>query len=114
MAFGLGHAVEAALQVEQFAPDLLGIERGLLQRDTDAQPNRGSVLDDVVAGDASRTAGGCQERGEHAHRCGRAGAVGSEKAVDLAACNREIDSLDGHELAEMPCELDGFNCWGRH
>ena len=44
---------------------------------------------------------GRQQRGEHPHRGGLAGAVGAEEAVDLAGGDREVDAGDRVDVAEV-------------
>ena len=46
--------VQAALQLEQLAPGLHGVEPDLLERDADPPAHRGGIGDDVDAGDSRR------------------------------------------------------------
>ena len=84
--------VEPALQIEQFAAGLLGVERGVLQRDADAQTNHVGLVAHVEAGDGRRARRRQQQRRQHPHCGALPGTVGPEEAVDLAFGNIEIDS----------------------
>jgi hypothetical protein len=59
---------------------------------------------------ATPSAGGPQERGEHPHRRRLAGAVRTEKPVDLPRGDLEVDAVDGLdaalELARQLVRLD--------
>ena len=99
--------VEPALQVEQFATGLLGIERRLLQGDTDAQ------ADHVGPSPTSKPATVAvprrqQQRRQHAHGGALPGAVRAEEAIDLASGNVEIDAVDGDGFAESTGERSGL------
>src|SRR5439155_13194801 len=59
----------------------------------------------VVAGDLGHAAGGGQVAGEDAHGGRLAGAVGAEKAHDLAAADLEADAVDGQHGAEVLGEV---------
>ena len=108
-AFLLRQAVQPTLQIEQLAAGLLAVERGLLQRHTDAQAHLLGVAGDVEPGDAGGAAGGAQQGGEHAHGGALAGAVGPEEAVDLAGAHREVDTGDGAVVAEHSAQCTGFD-----
>ena len=98
------HALEAALQREQFAAGLEVVESGLLERDADAPPHLGGPLPDVDAVDPSAAGGGAQQRGEHADGGGLAGAVRAEEAEDLPALDGEVDAVDGADGGKVPHE----------
>ena len=89
-------AVEAALEAQQLAAGLLVVEGGVLQRHADAQAHGVGLGGDVVAGDPGPPAGRQQQRAQHPHGGGLAGAVGAEEAVDLARRHLEVDAVDGH------------------
>ena len=103
-------ALERGLQSQVLAAGEHRVERGLLQRGTDRRAHLRALAHDVVAGDARGSRRGGQQRGQHQHRRGLSGAVGSEEAVDLARRYDEIDPVDGaRPLAELADELRGFN-----
>ena len=103
----LVQAVEPALESKQLDAGLLGVERGVLQGDADAQPHRFGVVGDVVAGDDGSAAGGGDQGAEHPDHRGLAGAVGAQEAVDLAGLDVEVDAGDGLGLAEATPQVLG-------
>ena len=53
--------------------------------------------------------GGFEQGGEHPDHRGLPGAVGAEKAVDLAGSDVEIDAVDRREVAEGAAKAFGFH-----
>src|SRR5262249_32993039 len=107
-------AVEPALQLQQLGAGLARVERRLLQRDTDAQPDRVGPLDDVEARDRRAAAGRLEQRAQHAHRRRLAGSVRTEEAVDLALLDLELEAVDGGDTAEIAHEALASNSCGSH
>ena len=86
------------------------IECCLLQGRADRLADLRAVLDDVIAGDASRSGRRRQERREHVHRRRLPGAVWTEKAVDLTRIDPKIDAVHGtRSLPELPHEPARFD-----
>ena len=73
---------------------------GRLAREADLAPQSLRVLDDVEARDARPAVVGAQERGEDAHGGRLAGTVGSEETEDAALGDRQVDALQGVDVAE--------------
>ncbi len=87
------------------------IERGLLQRGADRLPDIRPLFGDVEAADARDSRRRRQQRREHQHGRRFAGAVRTEKAVDLARRDREVDAVDGaRAFLELPDEGLGLDC----
>src|SRR4029077_19533955 len=103
-------AVEKALQAEQLAPGLLGVERRLLKCCPDVQPHPAGVGCHVMACDDGASSSGRQQRAEHPHGCGLAGAVWAQEAVDLASRDPQVQMVDGADVAEMPDQPLGSDC----
>ena len=77
------------------APGEQRVERRLLERGADRRAHLRPLLDDVVAGDARRAGGRRQQRRQHVHGRGLAGAVRAEEPVDLAGGDGQVDPVDG-------------------
>ena len=75
-----GHVAVKRRALGQIADFLFGLDRELL---------------DVVAADIGLAAGGQQKSGDHLHGGGFAGAVGPEKAQDLAPAYLQGNAVDG-------------------
>ena len=71
------------------------VERDLLQRGADHAPHGVRLGRHVEAADRGPAAGGRQQRREHQDGRRLAGAVGPEKAVDLARPDVQVDAVDG-------------------
>ena len=87
-AAGLGaaQAVEPADHLEVLAAGERGVDRGELPGQADQRAHARRVAQDVAA-EHPRAAGiGPQQRGEHAHERGLAGAVRAEEALDACRC----------------------------
>src|SRR3954468_8739927 len=94
VAVGPAEAVQPRLVTHVLAAREVRVDRSLLQRRADRLTYGGTVVDDVVPGDASGALGRGQECGEHQDRGRLAGAVGPQEAVDLARRDLEVDSVD--------------------
>ena len=93
--------VQPALQPQQLAPGLLGVERAScsatpMRRRT--SPGSSTTSKPATVGRAARRG---QQRAEHPHGRRLAGAVRAEEAVDLAAPDLEVDAGDGVVVAEV-------------
>ena len=90
------------------------VERGELARHRDGRAHLIGARRQVVAHDARRTLVRVQQRGQHAHQRGLAGAVGTEDGEDHAARHVEVDAVDGAKITERldePARLNGgCNC----
>src|SRR3954447_16822145 len=64
------------------------------------------MLGNVDAADLHRAAGGPEDAGNHTEGGRFSGAVGSEKAEQLAAGNDEVDVIDRGELAVALGKMD--------
>ena len=106
-----GEPVQAALQLEQLAPGLHGVEPDLLQRDADPPAHLGRLGDDVDPRDVSAARGRRKQRAQHPDRRGLARAVGAQEAEDLAGGDRQVEVADRFDAAlERPAQgarLDG-------
>jgi len=86
------------------------VERGLLEGGADARPDLRPVVHDIEAGDPGRSRGRRQERRQHVHGRGLAGAVRAEEAVDLARRHHEVDPVHrAWPLLELAHELVGLD-----
>jgi hypothetical protein len=63
----------------------------------------------IAAEHLHRAAIGLEQPDENPHRCRLPGAVGPEKATDLARMHREINVLEGHVLTEPLCDAPHGN-----
>jgi hypothetical protein len=103
--------VQAALQLQQLAPRLDRIEADLLERHADPPPYRGGIVDHVHARHAGAAGGRREERAEHPHGGGLAGAVGAEEAEHLPLGDGEVDVANRLDSAlERPLEGACFDC----
>src|SRR3712207_2888673 len=81
------------------------VEGRLLQRRPDGGPHLRPLPHYVVAGDACRAARRREQRRQHEDRRRLAGPVRSEKAVDLAGLDAQVDAVDRpRSLPELPDE----------
>ena len=97
-------AVQHGLEPHELAPGHQRVDGGVLQGDADRPAHRARLGHHVVAGHPGPPGGRAQERGEHAHEGGLAGAVRPEEAEDLALLDDQVDAGDGGEVAEAPDE----------
>lgn len=85
-------AVEAGLEPQQLAAGLLVVEGGVLQGDTDAEPDLIGLAGDIVAGHECPAPGRREQRAEDADERGLASAVRAQEAVDGPLVDREVDA----------------------
>ena len=84
-------ALEPAHEGQVFGDLHFRVKRRRFGQVTDAFLHFDGVFEDIEAGHAGGAGGGRQEAGEHAHGGGFTGAVGPEKAYDLALFHFEGD-----------------------
>lgn len=102
--------MQLGLKLDQLAPGHERVERSLLKGDADAAAYRVGLGGNVVAGHAGVSAGGAQERDQHAHDGGLAGSVWPEEAIHLTRLDREIDAIDGLDgPLELTLQVDRFD-----
>ena len=94
--------VEPALESKKLAAGLPIVERGILERHADPQPDLLRVLHDVVTGHRGAARGRVQERAEHPDERGLARPVRAEEAVDLAFGHLKVDPVDCGDRAVPP------------
>ena len=87
------------------------IERGELSGQRDQPPDLSRLVDDVAAGDARVPGVRAQQRREHAHGRGLAGAVGPEQRHDRSGVDPQVEVLDGGEFSKALREAFGFDRW---
>ena len=106
---GRAQPVEAALQASSSRPVCFGSSAASCR----ATPMRRRTSSGCVATSKPATvaapAGRCEQRAEHPHGRGLAGAVRAEEAVDLAAFDVEVDAVDGLDVAEAARQIDRFD-----
>ena len=76
------------------------VDRGVLAREADALAHGLRVARDVDAEHLGAPRVGPQDRGEDAHRGGLAGAVRAEQPEHGAGRHREVDAVEGDDVAE--------------
>src|SRR5207247_3575833 len=77
-----------------------------LREETDVRPQPATGgPGERNAADGDRSAGGCNQPGQHPKRSGFSGAVRSEKRNDLAARYRERRTIDDDSRFELACQL---------
>jgi hypothetical protein len=103
-------------EAEEFVHAHLGVERDVFRHVADAFAHLDRISDDIVTGDADAAVGRRQVAGEDFHRRALAGAVGPEKADDLALVHMEVDSLHGTESRirlRQVLDFDHKTEWGK-
>ncbi len=95
---GLAQAVEPADHLEVLVAGQVLVDRGVLPRETDPRADAGGVLQHVDAGDRGTACVGLDQRGQHPHGGGLAGAVGAEQRQHLALRNGEVEALERLDL----------------
>ncbi len=77
------------------------VERGVLEHHADGLPHAFGLANDVEPGKLGSAPCRPEQGREHVDGRALAGAVGAEKAEDLARVDVEIDGVDGSESAEI-------------
>lgn len=67
------------------------------------------IFGDGNTADFGVAAGGWEEAGDHSHRGGFSGAVGSEEAENFTFFDREGEVIDGELRSEMFADIDDFD-----
>ena len=106
--------MQRALHPQELAAGHQRVDRGLLERDADRAADLVGLVNHVVARDEGRAGGWAEEGGEDADEGGLAGAVGAEKAVDLAGVDLEVEVVDGADGDAGGAEVadEGGDCDG--
>src|SRR5439155_4404012 len=104
----------AALCAEELGSRLGGVEPRCVQRDSDPAAYSVRLTGDVEAGDDGGARRDREQRGDHAHGRGLAGAVRAEESEDLAGVDAQIDAAHGFHRARAPSvcldEARGLDC----
>src|SRR6266850_2170224 len=98
---GFVEAIEAAEVFNKFLGGEPAIESGGGGEEADVGADFLGLLDDVVAADDGGAVGGLEDSSEHAERGGFAGAVGSEKTVNLSGLAGKADVIYGADFAAL-------------
>ena len=107
----LVEVVEAPDELEVLEPRERLVDRRVLAGEPDRPANRALVGDDVVTGDRGAAPVGAQKGGDDPHGGRLARAVRAEQSEDGPALDREIDPLQGLDLAERLREALGDDDW---
>ena len=89
----------------------LGVERVLLRHDPEPGADERAVALRIKSEDAERPSADRRDAADHPHRRALAGPVRAEEAERLAACDVEVDPVDGGQLAEALDESAGMDEW---
>jgi hypothetical protein len=95
----VGEAAEVGGEAEEFTYGHLTVGGSAFRRVAEVLLGADGLVGDVEAGDVRGAGVGAEVTGEHLHRGGFPGPVGSEKADDLAAVDGEGDVTHGAERA---------------
>ena len=102
-------AIHAADEAEVFGCGEATEESEAFGHDADLALDLDGVGDGVKTEDLNRARGGGEQAGEHLDGGGLACAVGTEEAEELAGGDREVDILNGGEVAETAGEACSGN-----
>src|SRR5260370_21637148 len=92
--------IETASELDQLASAQALIEVELLGEHAHLRLGTQRVAPDVHAADEGRAIGGAHQADEHLDGGGFSGAVGAEKAKELAAADDQVEAVDGHLVAK--------------
>ena len=115
----LAEAVQLALEVQHLAAALLAVDRAVLERDADTQPDVAGLCGDVVTADTGPTGGRAEQCAQHLHHGRLAGTVRAEEAVDLAGQDRQsrrrrrprcLRKLDAGRVLRLLLSCIAFRC----
>ena len=103
--------VHAADEGEVLAGGQIVEQRQVLRDDADAALGLQGLaqVEHVLSQDENLPSRRRQQAGQHLDGGGFAGAVGTEKAVERAALDPQIDGVHGAEVVEEPRQLVGFD-----
>ncbi len=94
-------AVDLGHEIEIFQNSQVAVEREGLGHVADLVLERFGVLRNGKAKHLDRAFRWCQKSGEHAHGCGLAASIRTQKSVDHATFDRQIQSVDSPEILEF-------------
>ena len=100
---------QSSLGCENLPPGHVLVETRLLERNADREPDIVGLGHHVESAHPGSPPGGFEQGGEHPDHRGFPGAVGAEKAIDLAGSDVEIDAVDRREVAEGAAKTFGFH-----
>ncbi len=106
---GAVEAEQSPLGCENLPSGHVLVETRLLERNADREPDIVGLGHHVESAHPGASPGGFEQGGEHPDHRGLPGAVGAEKAVDLAGSDVEIDAVDRREVAEGAAKAFGFH-----
>ncbi len=109
-SFAARQAEELAVDIDVLPSREIEVGSKRLRDDADVLAHLARVLRDVEARDYRVAAAGHQQRGQHPHDGGLAGAVGPEQSEHLAAADLEVDAVDRGESAEALSQVFGLYC----
>ena len=109
LRLGGGQREQPALEHQQLAPGLARVEPRLLQRDADPLARPVGVLRDVDARHLRPARRDRQQRREHAHGRGLAGAVRPEESEDLAGLDAQVDAPHRLDIVVVFDQSLGFD-----
>jgi len=119
LALPAAHAVERRTKTEVLGAVQLRIKIALIGHDAHEMLDSFHVAGYIVAKEADRAAGWPGQAGEHVDRCGLSGAVGAEKAEDLAFADVKVHGVHCQDVAKPLGEavrVDGgrilIHLWG--
>src|SRR5262249_30147413 len=92
---GRRHALDLRDELQVFDDGHVGVERRRLGEIAGAALGLDRLIEDVEARDEGLAVGGRHVAGQYPHRRRFAGAVGPEKAENLASLDLEADVVDG-------------------
>ena len=110
----LGEIPEAGRKAEVLFDREVTIECGLLKHEPDVAPDREAIDADVVTGHARRSARRGEQGGEQVDGGGLAGAIGAEKAEELAFPHLQVEPIEGADRAEILAKAAGVDRGGGH
>src|SRR6185437_2852817 len=90
----------APVDEEVLVDGQLHVEGVLLRDDAETRADLRALLHGIHVEDAQRAAARRRDAADHPHRRALAGTVRAEKAERLARLYREVDAVDGGEVAE--------------
>src|SRR5690606_3454521 len=103
----LRHVLHGGEELQVLAHGEVAEQRELLGHVADAAAQRLGLLGDAQAQYFDLALGGREQAAEHADGGRLAGAVGTEKAVDAGARHRQVDVVDGEQVAEALAQAAG-------
>ncbi len=100
-------AEEHGLEVHELGAGHQRVDGRVLEGHADAPSDLAGVAHDVESGHGGSAARGLQQRGQHPHGGGLPRPVRTEEPEDLAPPDRQVDAVDGDEVAEAALEALG-------